>query len=48
MSLDDHNVYLDARKVGGLAHYLNHLCAPNCILSCLKVCGISCACLFAL
>ena len=48
MSLDDHNVYLDTYKYSGLARYLNHSCAPNYILSCLKFCGICCAYLFAL
>ncbi len=34
------DVYLDARKVGGVARYINHSCDPNCRVERWKVRGI--------
>jgi len=34
------DVYLDARKVGGVARYINHSCEPNCQVERWKVRGI--------
>ena len=39
MALDT-NIYLDARKKGGLARYINHSCEPNCVVERWKVRGI--------
>jgi serine/threonine protein kinase len=36
----DNGVYLDARKKGGLARYINHSCDPNCKVERWKVRGI--------
>jgi len=38
MALDD-KVYLDAKKAGGLARYINHSCRPNCKIERWKVKG---------
>jgi serine/threonine protein kinase len=46
MSLDG-DIYIDARKTGGLARYLNHSCQPNCKLDRWKVFGVSRAVVFA-
>lgn len=46
MSLDG-DIYLDARKSGGLARYINHSCQPNCKVDRWKVSGVSRAALFA-
>jgi Protein kinase domain/SET domain len=35
----DNNVYLDARKRGGIARYINHSCEPNCVVERWKVRG---------
>jgi serine/threonine protein kinase len=34
------DVYLDARKTGGIARYINHSCDPNCVVERWKVRGI--------
>jgi len=34
------DIYLDARKVGGVARYINHSCEPNCQVERWKVRGI--------
>eukprot|EP00536_Pseudo-nitzschia_multiseries_P013693 jgi/Psemu1/298517/fgenesh1_pm.602_\ len=34
------DIYLDARKVGGVARYINHSCNPNCQVERWKVRGI--------
>ncbi|KAG7353333.1 nuclear protein SET [Nitzschia inconspicua] len=34
------DVYLDARKKGGVARYINHSCNPNCVVERWKVRGI--------
>lgn len=47
MSLDN-DVYIDARKRGGIARYINHSCEPNCVVHRWKVRGISRAGIFAL
>eukprot|EP00934_Nitzschia_sp_Nitz4_P008455 Nitzschia sp. Nitz4//scaffold80_size88189//18388//23841//NITZ4_005082-RA/size88189-processed-gene-0.12-mRNA-1//1//CDS//3329558615//8445//frame0 len=39
MALDS-DVYLDARKAGGIARYINHSCDPNCVVERWKVRGI--------
>jgi serine/threonine protein kinase len=44
----DGDVYIDARKQGGLARYINHSCQPNCIVDRWKVFGITRAVLFAI
>lgn len=44
----DKDTYLDARKKGGLARYINHSCEPNCIVNRWKVRGILRAGVFAL
>jgi len=44
----DKDTYLDARKRGGLARYINHSCEPNCIVNRWKVKGILRAGIFAL
>ncbi len=44
----DNNVYIDARKRGGIARYINHSCDPNCAVHRWKVRGISRAGIFAL
>jgi len=36
MSLDG-DIFIDARKKGGLARYINHSCSPNCIVDRWKV-----------
>jgi len=43
----DNNVYIDARKKGGLARYINHSCEPNCAVHRWKVRGINRAGIFA-
>lgn len=35
----DNNVYVDARKRGGIARYINHSCEPNCVVERWKVRG---------
>jgi len=35
----DNNIYLDARKRGGVARYINHSCEPNCVVERWKVRG---------
>jgi len=47
MALDG-DVYIDARKKGSLARYINHSCEPNCAVHRWKVKGISRAAIFAL
>ena len=37
----DNNVYIDARKKGGVARYINHSCEPNCAVHRWKVRGIN-------
>lgn len=44
----DKDTYIDARKKGGLARYINHSCEPNCIVNRWKVRGIQRAGIFAL
>jgi len=44
----DNDVYIDARKRGGVARYINHSCEPNCVVNRWKVRGISRAGVFAL
>jgi len=44
----DNDVYIDARKKGSIARYVNHSCEPNCAVHRWKVRGISRACIFAL
>lgn len=44
----DNDVYLDARKKGSIARYINHSCEPNCAVHRWKVKGISRAGIFAL
>lgn len=44
----DQNTYIDARKKGGIARYINHSCEPNCIVERWKVKGILRAGIFAL
>ncbi len=39
MALDG-NIYIDARKRGGIARYINHSCDPNCVVERWKVRGI--------
>ena len=39
MQLDGHT-YIDARKRGGIARFINHSCEPNCVLQKWKVKGI--------
>lgn len=39
MALDT-NIYIDARKKGGIARYINHSCDPNCVVERWKVRGI--------
>lgn len=39
MALDS-NIYLDARRKGGIARYINHSCEPNCVVERWKVRGI--------
>ena len=34
------DIYIDARKVGGVARYINHSCDPNCNVERWKVRGI--------
>jgi len=46
MSLDG-DIYIDARKSGGLARYINHSCQPNCKLDRWKVSGVTRAVVFA-
>ncbi|CAB9501744.1 36 and H4 lysine-20 specific [Seminavis robusta] len=46
MALDT-NVYLDARKKGSVARYINHSCEPNCVVERWKVRGIIRAGIFA-
>lgn len=36
----DNNIYIDARKRGGVARYINHSCEPNCVVERWKVRGI--------
>jgi hypothetical protein len=36
----DNNIYLDARRRGGIARYINHSCEPNCVVERWKVRGI--------
>jgi len=43
----DNNVYIDARKKGGVARYINHSCEPNCAVHRWKVRGINRAGIFA-
>lgn len=43
----DNDVYIDARKKGSIARYVNHSCEPNCAVHRWKVRGISRACIFA-
>lgn len=43
----DNDVYLDARKKGGIARYINHSCDPNCAVHRWKVNGVSRAGIFA-
>lgn len=47
MALDG-NVYLDARKRGGIARYINHSCDPNCVVERWKVRGIMRAAVIAI
>mmetsp|Transcript_29511 Transcript_29511/g.65009 ORF Transcript_29511/g.65009 Transcript_29511/m.65009 type:complete len:1964 (+) Transcript_29511:229-6120(+) len=44
----DNDVYIDARKKGGIARYINHSCEPNCMVDRWKVRGVSRACVFAI
>lgn len=44
----DNDVYIDARRKGSIARYVNHSCEPNCAVHRWKVRGISRACIFAL
>ena len=44
----DNDVYIDARKKGGIARYINHSCEPSCMVDRWKVRGISRACVFAM
>ncbi len=44
----DNNVYIDARKKGSVARYINHSCDPNCVVYRWKVRGVSRAGIFAL
>ena len=44
----DNDTYIDARKKGGTARYINHSCEPNCIVERWKVRGILRAGIFAL
>lgn len=44
----DNDVYIDARKKGGIARYINHSCEPNCMVDRWKVRGVSRACVFAM
>ena len=44
----DNDVYIDARKKGGIARYINHSCEPNCAVHRWKVRGVSRAGIFAL
>lgn len=44
----DNDTYIDARKKGGLARYINHSCEPNCIVNRWKVRGLNRAGIFAL
>lgn len=46
MALDS-NVYLDARKKGSVARYINHSCEPNCVVERWKVRGSIRAGIFA-
>jgi len=46
MALDS-NVYLDARRKGSVARYINHSCSPNCVVERWKVRGILRAGIFA-
>ena len=46
MALDT-DVYLDARKKGSVARYINHSCEPNCVVERWKVRGILRAGIFA-
>jgi SET domain len=46
MALDT-NIYLDARKKGSVARYINHSCEPNCVVERWKVRGIIRAGIFA-
>ena len=47
MALDS-NVYIDARKKGSVARYINHSCEPNCAVHRWKVRGVIRAGIFAL
>lgn len=44
----DNDVYIDARKKGSVARYVNHSCDPNCAVHRWKVRGISRAGIFAI
>jgi hypothetical protein len=44
----DRDTYLDARHKGGVARYINHSCAPNCLVERWKVRGILRAAVIAL
>mmetsp|Transcript_1975 Transcript_1975/g.3592 ORF Transcript_1975/g.3592 Transcript_1975/m.3592 type:complete len:1815 (-) Transcript_1975:2526-7970(-) len=44
----DNDVYIDARKKGSVARYINHSCDPNCAVHRWKVRGINRAGIFAL
>jgi len=44
----DNDVYIDARKKGSVARYINHSCVPNCAVHRWKVRGVSRAGIFAL
>ncbi len=44
----DNDVYIDARKKGSIARYINHSCEPNCAVHRWKVRGINRAGIFAL
>jgi len=43
----DNKVYIDARKKGGVARYINHSCEPNCAVHRWKVRGVNRAGIFA-
>lgn len=40
-------LYIDTRKFGGIARYINHSCDPNCELINWNVGGVNHACLFS-
>lgn len=44
----DKDTYIDARKKGGVARYINHSCEPNCIVDRWKVRGVLRAGIYAL